>query len=399
MPLYRYRAISLEGKIAKGEVDALNDFALEAQLKKIGLELIHAHPLGSSGRSVRKMKRCDLISFLFQLEMMLRAGVSVLSILADLRDAADTPEMKSLCAVLYEKIDAGSSISDAFATLPGVFPEITVNLVRSGEVTGQLVEVLHEIGRSLKWQDELEVKSKQLLLYPAFLTVVITAVVVFLMIYIVPQLVDFIVNMGEVVPIQTRALIWVSKLFVNYWWLILPAPPVLFFFVSILAKINPGVRYLLHAAALRFPYLGPVLKKIILARVSDTQGLTHRTGIPVLEGLDLCSKVSGNLVIKEAIEQASVRIANGAPISNGFASQQLFPALIIRMLKMAEETGDWSGAFDNISYFYNRDINESIGRVQAMIEPVLTIVLGSIIGWVILAVLGPIYDTISKIQF
>ena len=140
------------------------------------------------------------------------------------------------------------------------------------------------------------------------------------------------------------------------------------------------------------------MKKIILARISDTQGLTVRTGIPVLEGLDLCRNVSGNLVIKEAIERARTRIANGAPVSQSFASQQLFPSLIIRMLKIAEETGDWSGAFKNISYFYNRDINESIARVQSMIEPTLTIVLGTIIGWVIMAVLGPIYDTITKIK-
>ena len=398
MPFYRYRAISTEGQIAKGEVDALNEFALETQLKNIGLELIIAHPLGDAARSVKKMTRRDLLNFLFQLEMMLRAGVSILAILADLRAAADTPEMKSLCGVLYEKISAGSTISSAFATLPGVFPEITVNLVHSGEVTGQLVEVLQEIGRSLKWQDELVAKTKQLLLYPAFLTLVISAVVVFLMINIVPQLVDFILNMGQEIPLQTRALIWVSKLFVNYWWLLLPTPPVLFILMGLFAKINPRFRYLLHAAALQIPYLGPVMKKIILARISDTQGLTVRTGIPVLEGLDLCRNVSGNLVIKEAIERARTRIANGAPVSQGFASQQLFPALIIRMLKIAEETGDWPGAFRNISYFYNRDIDESIARVQSMIEPALTIVLGTIIGWVILAVLGPIYDTISKIK-
>lgn len=398
MALFRYRAIDAQGAIAKGEVEALNEFDLEAQLKNIGLELVQAQPLKSTARRLSKLSRQELINFLFQLEMMLRAGVSILAILADLRDAAETQEMKSLCGVLYEKIDAGSTISDAFAGMPSVFPTLVINLVRTGEVTGQLPEVLEEIGRSLKWQDELASKTKQLMIYPAFVTVVITGVVVFLMIFIVPQIVGFISGMGQTIPLQTKLLIWVSDAFVGYWWLILPTPAAVIFSTLALAKINPRVKRLLHGLLLRIPYLGPVIKKIILARICDTQGLTYRTGIPVLEGLDYCRDVSGNLVIKEAVSRARDRIANGAPISEGFAAQQMFPSLVIRMLRVAEETGEWDGALKNISYFYNRDIKESIDRVQAMIEPALTVVLGSIIGWVMLAVLGPIYDTISKIK-
>lgn len=398
MTLYRYRAIDAAGVIAKGEVEALNEFDLEAQLKNIGLELIQAQPLKSTARRVSKLSRPELINFLFQLEMMLRAGVPILSILADLRDVADTQEMKSLCGVLYEKIDAGSTLSESFAGMPGVFPVLVINLVRTGEVTGQLPEVLDEIGRSLKWQDELASKTKQLMIYPAFVTVVITGVVVFLMIFIVPQIVGFITGMGQEIPLQTKLLIWVSDAFVHYWWLILSAPAILIFGVLALAKIDPRIKYMLHAFLLRIPYLGPVIKKIILARICDTQALTYRTGIAVLEGLDYCRDVSANLVVRDAVERARDRIANGAPISEGFAAQKMFPSLVIRMLKVAEETGDWDGALKNISYFYNRDIKESIERVQAMIEPALTVVLGSIIGWVMLAVLGPIYDTISKIK-
>lgn len=398
MALYRYRAVSAAGIIAKGEIEALNEFDLEAQLKNIDFDLIQAQPLKITAKSRRRLRRPELISFFFQLEMMLRAGVSILSIFADLRDAAETQEMKSLCGVLYEKIDAGSTISDAFAGMPGVFPTLVVNLVRTAEVTGQLPEVLEEIGRSLKWQDELVAKTKQLLIYPAFVTVVITGVVVFLMVFIVPQIVGFVTSMGQSIPLQTRLLIWVSDAFVRYWWLILPGPVALFLCVAALARISPRVKFLLHASLLRIPYLGPVIKKIILARICDTQALTYRTGIPVLEGLDYCRDVSGNLVIREAVERARDRIADGAPISKGFAAEQMFPSLVIRMMRVAEETGDWDGALKNISYFYNRDINESVNRVQAMIEPALTVILGTIIGWVMLAVLGPIYDTISKIK-
>jgi type IV pilus assembly protein PilC len=398
MALYRYRATDASGHITKGESDALNEFDLEAQLKKNDLALLRAHPVKEKDHTVRKLARRDLINFIFQLEMLLRAGVPIQAILSDLRDTAETPKIKNLCAHLYDKIDSGSNLSEALAANPGVFPDLVINLVRAGEGTGQLPFVLQEIVSSLKWQDELATKTRQLLLYPAFVTVVISSVVVFLMIYLVPQIVGFIANMGGELPLQTKLLIFVSAAFVKYWWLILPAPFVLLLLVLMLAKTNPRFKRMMHAAQLRIPYIGPIIKKIILARVSDTLGLTYRTGIPVLDGLVYCSNITGNIVIKEAINNARTDIANGAPISKGFSAQLMFPALITRMIKVGEETGDLAGSLKNISYFYNRDINDSISRVQALIEPTLTIVLGVILGWIMMAVLGPIYDTISKLK-
>lgn len=398
MTLYRYRATNAEGHITKGESDALNEFDLEAQLKKNGLDLIRAQPIKKMDHAVRKLARRELINFIFQLEMLLRAGVPIQAILFDLRETAEIPQIKNLCANLYEKIDSGSTISEALAANPGIFPELVINLVRAGEATGQLPYVLQEIVASLKWQDELASRTRQLLMYPAFVTLVISSVVVFLMTYLVPQIVGFIGNMGGKLPFQTKLLIWVSGAFVKFWWLILPAPFVLLSLTLLLVKINPRFKRRMHAAQLRLPYIGPIIKKIILARVSDTLGLTYRTGIPVLDGLVYCSNITRNLVVKEAIDNARTEIANGAPINRGFATQQLFPALIIRMIKVGEETGDLAGSLKNISYFYNRDINDSILRVQVLIEPTLTVVLGFLLGWIMMAVLGPIYDTISKLK-
>ncbi len=398
MALYRYRAVNAQNKIIKGELEALNEFDLDAQLKKTHLELIQADELKSKARTIRKMSRRELINFLSQIEMLLRAGVSVLSILADLRNSGDTPEMRELCGQLHEKIDTGSSMSEAFASNPDVFPELVINLVRIGEAIGQLPSVMQEICRSLKWQDELAAKTKQLLIYPTFVTIIISAVVLFLMIFIVPQIVKFIANMGQEIPIQTVVLIWVSGFCVDYWWLILLTPPTLILFVWLGAKFNPRFKFILHDVALRFPALGPVTKKIILARICDTLGLTYRSGIPLLDGIAYCRGASTNLVIRKAIDEAYKSINDGSSVTMGFAAQGLFPSLVIRMLKIGEETGDLDGALKNIAYFYNRDINESIARVQAMIEPILTVVLGVILGWIMLAVLGPIYDTISKIK-
>ncbi len=397
MPLYRYRAISASGKISKGESNALNEQDLAAQLKKIDLDLIRAQTIKNQ-ISLRKLARRDLIDFLFQLEMLLHAGVPILSILADLRDTTETLKIRNLCASLYEMIDSGSTLSEALAANPGLFPELVVNLIRAGEATGQLPDVLNEIVNSLKWQDELLAKTHQILIYPAFVTLVVSMVVIFLMTYLVPQIVGFVANMGGSIPIQTRLLISISDAFVRYGWIIIPAPVIIFILLLLLTKTSHRARRMMHAAELRLPYIGAIIKKILLARASDTLGLTYRTGIPLLDGLVYCSNVTSNLIVKEAIEHARTAIANGASISRGFADQKLFPALIIRMIKTGEETGDLTGALKNISYFYNRDINDSIARMQSLIEPALTILLGIMLGWIMTAVLGPIYDTVSRIR-
>lgn len=398
MTLYRYRAVNAAGKVTRGETDALNEFDLEAQLKKNNLDLIRATSSTSRKQAVRKLARRDLIQFLFQLEMLLRAGVPIQAILSDLRETSETPHIKTLCANLYEKIDSGSTISESLAANPGIFPELVVNLVRAGEATGQLPFVLQEIVTSLKWQDELASKTRQLLMYPAFVTLVVGSVVVFLMTYLVPQIMGFVANMGGTVPLPTKILLWVSDVFVKYWWLIVPTPFILLLSSLLLSRMNTRFRRMMHAAQLHLPYVGTIIKKIILARISDTLGLTYRTGIPVLDGLVYCRNISGNIIIQEALDRARSDIANGAPISRGFSGQQIFPPLVIRMIRVGEETGDLAGSLKNISYFYNRDINDSVTRIQALIEPTLTIVLGLILGWIMMAVLGPIYDTVARLK-
>lgn len=398
MPHYQYRAANANGQVVTGQIEALHRTDLEAQLSRLDLSLLRAKELKESNRTVKSLPLREVIGFLFQLEMLILAGVPILVALGDMRDAAETPESRNLSAGLFEKIEAGSTLAGAIAAYQGIFSDVVINLVRAGEATGQLPQVLNEVVRSLKWQDEMTAKTKKLLVGPAFSIVVIGAVVTFLMIFLVPQLVGFLTNMGQAIPLQTRALIVVSGIFVNYWWLLIGTPPVVVSVVLALSKANPAFRYRLHLLVLHLPYIGEVLKKMILARLADTFALMYRTGIPILEGLAYCQNVSGNLVIQQAISRARERIAIGTPISESFAAENLFPPLVIRMLRVGESTGALDKALTNISYFYTRDIDESVGKVQAMIEPAITVVMGLILGWIMLAVLGPIYDTISKMK-
>jgi type IV pilus assembly protein PilC len=398
MALFQYRATSAEGVINKGQIEALHEHDLEAQLKRVGLLLVSAKAMKSRKRIVTSLPQRDVIDFFFQIEMLVRAGVPLLTSLGDLRDEAESATSRDLASGLFEKIEAGATFGEAVAAYPGIFSPTTVSLIRAGEVTGQLPEVLKEIVRSLKWQDEMTAQTKKLLMYPSFVMVVIGGVVFFLMIYLVPQLVGFLTNMGQNIPLQTRMLIALSKFFVNYWWAILLTPPMLIAATFSLSSAFPAVRFRLHQAQLNLPYVGPILKKMILARFADTFALMYRTGIPLIDGLIYCQDISGNLVIQQAIRRARERVINGTALSESFAAERLFPSLVIRMLKVGEATGALDSALSNISYFYTRDIDESVGKVQAMIEPALTVVMGLILGWIMLAVLGPIYDTIAKMK-
>lgn len=398
MPRYRYRAINEGGNIVKGEITALHDADLRAQLTASGLSLLRFTTTRSGGMRQASLPTRELINLLFHMQMLLRAGVPLIGALQDLRDGADSLELRQVAASLIDRIQNGSTLADAMAADPGIFSDVMVHLVRSGEVTGQLSEVLGDLVRSLKWQSELASQTKKLLMYPAFVTITITGVVVFLMVYLVPQLVGFIRNMGQEVPLQTRMLIWLSSAFVNYWWLILPTPVALILGVAAAARANVQFRFKLHQAMLAIPVVGPVIKKIILARMTDSFALMYRTGIPVIEALSYCEKITTNLPVQQALIRTRERIANGTSISDAFAAESLFPSLVVRMLRVGESTGALDEALANVSYFFTRDIEESIERVQALIEPVLTVVLGLILGWIMLAVLGPIYDTISKIR-
>ena len=250
---FRYRAIGPDGTVVKGEVMALNVPDVQAKLMAAGLTLTKATEVRSKWAASSGLPRRDLINFMFHMQMLLRSGVPIVDALQDLCESADSLPLRQVSASLLDRIQGGSTFADAMAAEPGVFADVTVQLVRSGEITGQLPDVLNELVRSLKWQAELASQTKKLLMYPAFVTVTITAVVVFLMVYLVPQLVGFIRNMGQEVPFQTRLLIAVSEIFVGYWWVILPSPVVAVVALVVLARQNEGFRYRVHATLLTLP--------------------------------------------------------------------------------------------------------------------------------------------------
>ncbi len=401
MPLYTYKAIDAQGKSVVGRTEAVNPFDLEQRLVRMGLDLVYGAPTSQTAKLIggARISRQDLINFCFHLEQLAGAGVPVVEGLVDLRESIENRRFREVISGLLESIEGGKNLSQALAEFPEVFSKVFVSLVRSGEQTGRLAEVLKSLSDSLKWEDELAAQTKKIIMYPAFVGSIVLLVTFFLMIYLVPQMTGFIRNMGQEIPLQTQLLIAVSNFCVDYWWVVLTAPFVLWFGIKFAARANPAVAYTLDRYKITMPLIGPILKKIILSRFASSFAMMYSSGITVLDAIRSCEEIVGNRPIEYALRGAGQQIAEGKNLTVAFQDAGLFPPLVIRMLRIGENTGGLDTALLNVSYFYNREVRESIGKLQAMIEPALTVVLGLILGWVMLSVLGPVYDTISKMKF
>jgi type IV pilus assembly protein PilC len=395
---FEYRAVDASGSIVAGRLHAAHLQDLMAQLGRMGLTLVRATAKRQRQVRVGKLTRRDLMMLFFHLEMLARAGVPVPTAMADLRDSAQEPALRQLAAGLCERINNGETVANAMAAYPKTFTPSVVTLIRVGEATGELPKVMLEILKSLKWADELASKTKKILAYPAFVSVVISAVVGFLMVYLVPQMTAFITSMHQELPMHTKALIATSEFIRNCWWVILSLPPLVVAVTAYCARRFAKVRHALDACALRLPVIGEIHKKIIMARIADTLGLMYRSGIPMLDAIEYCTQVSTNVVAMESVTRVRKSVSEGVGIADAFAAQALFPPLVIRMLRVGESAGGLDEALGNVSYFFVRDIDATIGKIEAMIEPALTVILGLILGWIMLSVMGPIYATISTLK-
>ncbi len=399
MALYAYKAMNITGRTVIGRLEAINLIDLEMRLKRMDLDFINGDTVKQGGLMNRaSITRPELINFCFHLEQLARAGVSLIESLTDLRDSIDNPRFREVIAGMVESIEGGKTLSQALAEHPQTFDEVMVSLIRAGEETGALPQVLNNLLESLKWQDELAAHTKKLIMYPAFLATVVVAITLFMMIYLVPKMAGFIRNMGQELPMQTRILIATSEFFVNYWYVVIGLPLVLAAIIAFLVSSNKAARYRFDDAKLRLPYIGDILRKIILSRFASVFAMMYSSGITILDSIKATEDVVGNMVIKEGLEKVGDLIAEGQNVTAAFQNAGMFPPLVLRMLRVGENTGALDAALANVSYFYNRDVRESIEKVQAMIEPVMTVTIGLLLGWIMMAVLGPIYDIITKMK-
>ncbi|MCH7816849.1 MAG: type II secretion system F family protein [Proteobacteria bacterium] len=400
MALFNYKSIDGRGRYHTGKLDAANQADLEIRLATMGMDLIRCKLVKGKRlvTSHSNIRRIDLINFCFHMEQLTRAGVSIIEGLEDLRDSVEQVGFRAVIAQLIGDIESGKTLSEALAEHPAVFDEVFVNLIAAGEISGQLPDIFLSLNHMIKWQDELIATTKKLLIYPAFVGATVFFVIGFLMMYLVPQLISFIESIGGELPIHTRVLIATSNFFISFWYLFTLIPFALYMLIRGLAAVNLEMRYQVDAFKLRVWQIGPVLKKIILSRFANFFAMMYKSGIPILQCIEITERITGNEAIRNALVNARVGIQEGKGVAISFQNTGLFPPLVIRMIKIGETTGQLDQALLNVSYFYDRDIKDSIDKVQALIQPVMTMFLGSILGWVMLSVMGPVYDSIGNLQ-
>ncbi len=401
MPDYRFRTIDAGGKIRSDTMVASNPMELEKRLGTMGFDLLSYKEQSKVAIKTLRSKsisRRELINFTFHIEQLIKSGVPLIDSLKDIRDSLDYSHFTDVLQTVIDDIEGGKTLSLALAEHPVIFDKVYVTLVRVGEETGQLAEVLKDLAETIRWQDELVSQTKKIMIYPAIVSVIVLLVVSFLMMYLMPQLLPFIKNLGSEIPMHTKILIVISDIFVEYWYLIFSLPFVFVFGLKMLARNNSKVKYYFDGLKLNMWLFGPLMTKIKLARFANYFAMMYSSGITVLDALKISEDMVDNQVLEASIKEARASISEGVIISKSFEMVGVFPSMIVRMLKVGEDTGAMDDALLNVSYFYNREVKESIEKIEPAILPVLTIILGGIMMWIMMAVLGPVYDAVAGVK-
>lgn len=399
MPLYRYKALNQTGRRVSGQLNANNEADLYQRLKKINLELLVA-AIDSGRRRLalfgRRIKNRELIQMCLHLQQLSAAGVSLMDGLVDVRDSTDHRRLRDLVAEVFEDVSSGQSLSEAFGRHPRVFNTVFQSLIAAGEESGNLTESFTQLIKHLKWSENLSARINKATRYPLVMLTVMAGLFMFMMLLVVPQVVSFLMANGQELPIITKALIATSEFVQDYWWAIIGGPFAGYFLLRFLMRTSEGFAYKIDFYVLRIPLLGEVTRKLSLSRFAHFFATMFQSGVPILTCLDTAGRVTGNRCLAKSLASVRVGVEDGSPLSVGLRNTGEFPSLVVRLVKIGEDSGNLGETLNNVTDFYDRDIDQSVDALVSMIEPALTLFAGAMMAWIVLAVLGPIYDSLSK---
>ena len=399
MPLYRYKALNQTGRRVTGQINANNEVDLFQRLKQINLELLSSKPEKAGRlRFDRAIKNRELVQTCLHLQQLSAAGVSLMEGLADVRDSTDHRRLRDLMAEVYEDVASGRSLSEAFATHPRVFGTVFQSLLAAGEESGNLTEAFTQLIKHLKWTEEVNAKIKKASRYPLIMLTVMTGLFLFMMLVVVPQVVGFLQDSGQALPIITVALIGTSNFVQGYWWVIIVSPFILFAALKIIPRVSEKAAYRMDFYVLRIPVVGELSRKISLSRFAHFFATMFQSGVPILSCIETARRVVANRCLSASLESVRAGVADGNALSVGLRNTGEFPSLVVRMVKIGEESGNLGETLNNVTDFYDSDVNESVEALVGMIEPALTMFSGLMMAWIVAAVLGPIYNSLSAIN-
>ncbi|HBZ55265.1 MAG TPA: hypothetical protein DEO88_07660 [Syntrophobacteraceae bacterium] len=403
MNVYSYKAITTDGETIRGLVEADSDEAASALLAARDLYLLQVRKTGKlvarlqTGYQARGIKRRDIIEFASNLAVMIKGGVPILNALDDIASTINNKFLRSVISDVRQTIEMGSSFTDALRNHRAVFPDVMIRLVMVGEETGRFEESLSNAANHLQKIQDLADTVKRAMIYPIFAMLTTGGALVFWLAYVLPQVMQVIVNLNVPLPWLTRALHRMSLFTQQYWYLLL-LTPVLPVVIVQLMKLNPRTKYLWDLIKIQLPVVKLLLYNKLLAHFCEQMRILIMAGIPIDRTLDVVAEVMGSEPFRRAILQAKEDIMAGNRISEALrVHHTLFPPLVLRMVDIGETSGSLEEQFAFLAEQYFKRVDDVSDKLGKMIEPIVLIVIGLMLGVMIVGVLLPVYDVFSKI--
>lgn len=394
----KYLGRDREGKPVRGEIDAESLNEAKEILQSRGIYIIEIKELKKKEFIIQKLKPQELIFFSRQLSLLLKSGVTIIQALEIIQENIKSKNFKNVIQKLREYILGGESFSESLRNFKGIFPEIFIEVVRVGEFTGNLDEVLSRISDFLEKEDELRRKVKNALIYPEIVVGTVIVAVIFILLSIVPIFVNLFQSAGVKLPLPTRILLGISNGIKSYWWIILPAIILIIFLFNLFRRTKNGKRTIDKILFNLPTIIGKIYRENIFLRISHTLETLIRSGINLGDSFLLLSRISGNDVISESLIRAREKVMSGMSISRVLFDEGIFPLLFIRMVSIGEAGGNLEEVLAQMERYFESELDNDIKRFIAYLEPTLTIILGILVAFIAFSIYLPLFDMVRLIK-
>jgi len=398
MPKFSWEARSKAGSTQKGVMEAGSALQVEAQLKRYGFNGITVKEEGRGlnmelklpGRKGGKVDTKDLVVFTRQFATMIDSGLPLVQCLDILGGQQENKTFKEVLLKVKENVESGSTFADALAKHPKVFDQLYVNLVAAGEVGGILDTILSRLAAYIEKAMKLAKQVKGAMVYPATIMAIAVVVVGVILVFVIPTFAKMFADFGGELPAPTRIVIALSNFLTKYILVIIAA---LFGIKYAVGKYyqTPKGRRVIDSLALKAPVVGPLIRKVAVAKFTRTLGTMISSGVPIMDGLEIVAKTAGNKIVEEAIYKVRQSISEGKTIAEPLAESGVFPAMVVQMISVGEATGAMDAMLNKIADFYDDEVDDAVGALTSMMEPMLMVFLGTTVGGLVIAMYLPIF--------
>ncbi|MBI5195356.1 MAG: type II secretion system F family protein [Nitrospirae bacterium] len=401
MPFFTYKALNLEGEIVRGSIEDVDMDVAYSNVSQLGLHILSIRKSTRLTKLfINKVKAWgirpkDIIGFANDLAVMLKAGLPLLTSLADIADAIENKRFKERIADIRRTVELGSSLSSSISHHQDIFPDIFIQLVAIGEETGQLEKSLSDIVMHLQRMEDLKAAIKRALLYPTFAIVTTTGALLFWLIYVLPKISSLFKSMSVRLPLITQLLIAASDYSIKYWYVLLAVPAALIVIYKLMTK-SELTRYYIDSAKLRLPIVKLVVYNKILALLTEQLRILLSAGLTIDKSFDIMIKLMGNLVFKKALTEVKKDILLGSRIYESMKKHgELFPNIVTRLIHIGEEAGNLTEQLDYMSREFLKRLNDVSQKMEKLIEPIVIVLVGGLFLVIIAGLMLPIYDLVS----